>query len=73
MKLDTAICTMLVEDIAHHEQHIRSAASAALAAVLARNTENLDIVIDLLLALYAERLYVGGRKLIDIINSQTRI
>ena len=58
MEIVGDICPMLVEDVAHHEEDIRTAASESLAHALQLNNEYVSVVIKQLLQLYREKYYV---------------
>ena len=52
------LCTMLLEDIVHDEEVVRSSAAEALAAALKQHKDFVPGVLHKLLEIYEEKLYV---------------
>ena len=59
MELDADLCTRLVKDTIHDEEVIRQAGSVALANALADNPDYLPAVLQQLIDVYEEKLYVS--------------
>ena len=60
LTLDPEICSLIVsEDVIHDESVIREAAARALVAALADNRGYAEAILNQLLALYEEKLYVS--------------
>ncbi len=57
--MDPQLCTSLVTDTTHTEEAIREAASLGLANALADNGDYVPAVLQTLIALYEEKLYVS--------------
>ena len=59
LEMDPQLCTSLVADTTHNEEVIREAASLGLANALADNSDYVPAVLQTLIALYEEKLYVS--------------
>ena len=59
LELDADLCTRLAKDTTHDEEVIRQAVSVALAHALAENPDYLPAVLQQLIDVYEEKLYVS--------------
>ena len=55
---------MIVKDTVHNEAVIRQAVASGLAAAVAEHTDQVSIIMDQLLELYQDKLYVSRTMLI---------
>ena len=59
LELEAELCNKLVMDTTHHEEVIRQAGAVALANALAENPEYVPVVLQQLMDVYKEKLYVS--------------
>lgn len=59
LELVPELCSLLIGDITHHEEAIRSAAAEALSSAVSQYTHQSASVLGQLTELYNQKLYVG--------------
>ena len=58
LELDEELCSLMIEDVIHHEAVVRESTAEALAACVATHSDHIEAVLQQLIAVYQEKLFV---------------
>ena len=59
LQCEEELCSLLVEDVVHEQSAVRQAAAEGLASAIKQHPEQIDTILQLLLNVYSEQLYVS--------------